>query len=121
MNGLNGIKKIAFALLKGISFFLAGVVIFSAVFYFFTIPEEYIPILRAALIFITAFLTGVWSGKGATSKGWLRGIVAGILLSVLFIIGSKIWGVPSSLKSMATYAIIIAISLLGGIVGINVK
>ena len=121
MNGLNGIKKMAFALLKGVAFFIAGVIVFSAVFYFFTIPEEYIPILRTALIFITAFLTGVWSGKGVASKGWLRGIVAGILLSVLFIIGSKIWGGASVLKSAITYSIMIAVSLFGGIVGINVK
>ena len=121
MNGLNGIKKMALALLKGSLFFLAGVVIFSAVFYFFTVPEEYIPILRTALIFITAFLTGVWSSKGVASKGWLRGLVSGILLTVLFIIGSKLWGGPSALKSAITYAIMVAISLLGGITGINVK
>lgn len=121
MNGLNGIKKMAFAILKGVLFFIAGVVIFSAVFYFFTLPEEYIPILKTALIFITAFLSGIWASKGLASKGWLRGLIAGILLIVVFIIGSKLWGGPSALKSAITYLIMVAISLFGGIVGINVK
>jgi len=121
MNGLNGIKKMALALLKGIAFFLAGVIIFSAVFYFFTVSETYIPILRTALIFITAFLTGVWSSKGETAKGWLRGLLAGVLLSVMFIIGSKLLGGLPIMKSAVTYIIMAVISTLGGIVGINVK
>lgn len=121
MNGLNGIKGMSLAILKGIAFFIAGIIIFSAVFYFFTIDETYIPILRTALIFITAFLTGIFSSKKELSKGWLRGLISGVVLCILFIAGSKLWGGNAVLKSAVTYIIMLALSTLGGIIGINVK
>ena len=121
MNGLKGIKRFALAVLKGILFFLAGVIIFSAVFYFFTVNETYIPIVRSGLVFLTAFITGLWSSKGETSKGYLRGLASGLILAVLFITASKIFGESPVLKSVVTYLIMIVIATIGGIIGINVK
>lgn len=121
MNGLKGIKGLALAVLKGAAFFITGVLIFSAVFYFFTVNESYIPIVRSGLVFLTAFLTGLWASKGEISKGYLRGMAGGLILAVLFMTASKLFGTGPVLKSVVTYFIMIIIAISGGIIGINVK
>lgn len=121
MNGLEGIKGLALAVLKGIIFFILCVLIFSAVFYFFTVNETYIPICRSGLIFLTAFLTGLWSSKGQSTKGYLRGLFSGLILAVLFMAASAIFGGSPILKAAVTYFIMIIVAICGGIIGINVK
>ena len=122
MNGFNGIKEIIFAVLKGMVFFAIGVLIFSAVFNFFTVNESYIPIVRCGLLFLSSFLTGIWSSKKQTSKGYLRGLISGLIFAALLLIFSLVTnGGSHIMKAAVTYLIVIIMSVLGGIIGINVN
>lgn len=121
MDGFNKVKGVALSVLKGISFYILLVLIFSAVFWLFSINETYIPIIKSGLSFLTAFLTGLWSAKNGSDKGYLRGLFSGIFLVLLFMAISLIFGGESLIKSAVTYFIMIIISISGGIIGINAK
>ena len=121
MNGINEIKGILTAVLKGMIVYLVSVVIISAVFYFFTVNENYIPMCRSGIAFLCAFLTGVWSVKGKNTKGYLRGLFSGIISAVILMgISSLLGGRPIS-NAAVTYFIMVVISVCGGIIGINVN
>ena len=119
MNGFKGIKEIIFAVLKGILFYAVGILIFSAVFNFFTVNESYIPAVRCGIMLLSAFLAGLWSVKGSLSKGYLRGIISGAVFAVIFYLFASFTGGDTGLKTLATYLLMIIMSALGGIIGIN--
>lgn len=117
----SGIWGILTALIKGIIFFIACILLFSAVFFLFTVNEAYIPICLRGLMLLTAFLTGIWSSAKEISKGYLRGLISGLLLTVVFIVFSLFLSEKTVTQSAVTYLIMIVISVFGGITGININ
>lgn len=117
----SGITGILTALLKSVIFFTVCILIFSAVFFLFTVNETYIPICLRGLMLLTAFLSGVWASKKESSKGWLRGLISGLLLTVIFLVFSLFVSGKTITQSAVTYLIMIIISVFGGITGININ
>ena len=123
MDGFNkgGIAGILSAVLKGVAFFAICVLLFSAVFFLFTVNESYIPICYNGLVFLTAFFVGIWSSKNQSTKGYLRGLFGGLAFTLLFMVFSSLYGGKPVTHAAVTYFIMIIISICGGIIGINVN
>lgn len=123
MNGFNksGTAGVMKAVLKGILFFGICVLLFSAAFYLFAVNEDYIPIFVSGLLFLTAFLTGIWSSSGKSTKGYLRGLFAGGALVTLFMVFSSFYGGRPINQAVLTYFIMLVISVAGGIIGVNLN
>lgn len=119
LKGMGFFKGICKATAIGTVFFAVFTLLTSAVFHFFTIKEDIIPVAFKIILFLSAFLTGILSSKNAGSKGYLRGITSGMIfifiVSVLFWILKK----PTDGKDVITYIIMLLLSFFGGILGIN--
>ncbi len=76
------------------------------------------------LVITTIFSISIGSyilGTKTDNKGYLNGLIYGIITVLLFIIISFILGNNLSLSSFVYYLIIVIISSIGGSVGINRK
>lgn len=121
MNALKSMKRLMLAVLKGVLFFVLGASLFSTCFYLFTVNEAYISIARNALMLLTAFFTGLFASQRESSKGYLRGFFAGLVLVILFTVVSKISGGGNFISSVITYSLMLIIAIIGGMIGINAK
>ncbi len=87
------------------------------------ISEKYIPVVVIVTCIISVMVAGFDAAKSAESKGWLWGIIAGLIyVSILILIG--LW-VKKDIAFEAKAVTLLIISLagggLGGMFGINLK
>lgn len=117
-NSVFGVLK---ADIFGILIFVILTLLTSAVFYFFMVKEDIIPIAFNIILFLSAFVTGIKASHTAQSKGYLKGFFSGIILVILMAVIFWIFKKPITAKNYITYIIMILLSSFGGIVGINSK
>ena len=111
-------KRILSAVLVGWLFLFAGVLLSALVFHIFSLPEGAIPWVSAILCYIAAFFSGYLAAKGVKRKGFLKGLWAGVLFVVVYLIVALV--MQSQIKIWNTI-ILLVLSVFGGIVGINQK
>ena len=72
--------------------------------------------------FVSLFIGGLLMGKDSISKGWLEGIKFGIICIIIFFI-FKYLAFDSffNLSNIILYIITLVASILGGMIGINLK
>ncbi len=116
-----GAGSVVKAVIVGVILFFVLVLIFAFVFSKFMIKSSYIPTVFYIIMFLCAFITGVNSSRAHTQKGYLRGLISGLIyvgiLAIVFAVLKK----PFTLKTYITFLIAILISSTGGVVGINTK
>lgn len=95
----------------------------SFVFLSMGVSQKYIPLTAKIIIFVSAFIGGLLSGKNSRSNGWLFGILSCLCMIASIILASFFMGVESvlSLSKMPTIIFLILTSALGGVFGINLK
>ena len=72
--------------------------------------------------FIALFIGGLLMGKGSVSKGWLEGIKYGIICIIIFIVFNYLaFDSFFNLSNIILYLITLIASILGGMIGINLK
>lgn len=78
-------------------------------------------ILRIISIIISFFINGYLVGKNSIKKGWLSGLEAGSILVSIMILLDLLFKVEFNFKIIIYYAILLVISILGSVIGINKK
>lgn len=111
-------KRIITATVVAWLFLFAGILLSALVFHFFYLPEGAIPWVSGILTYIAAFLCGFIAAKGAKQKGFLKGFWAGVLFVVVYLVITLIFGEGIRIGNSLIFLVL---SVLGGILGINVK
>ncbi len=114
-------KKFIKPILYSLIFFLTSILILTIINYFSIVPQNILNILKIGNIVITFFISGYMIGKASLKKGWLNGISSGGILLLFVIIISIIFRVKFNIKLIPYYIILLLISTLGSIIGINKK
>ena len=116
-----GAGTIIKAVITGVLMFFILVLISAFLFFTFMPKSSYIPTVFYIIMFLCAFITGVKSSASQENKGYIRGLISGIIyvgiLTVIFIFLKK----PFTPKTYITSLIALLISSTGGVVGINTK
>ena len=72
--------------------------------------------------FIALFIGGLLLGKESNNKGWLEGIKYGLICTVIFFIFNFLaFNQIFNTKSIILYIVTLIASILGGMIGINMK
>ena len=72
--------------------------------------------------FIALFIGGVLMGKESVNKGWLEGIKFGLICTIIFIIFNYLaFDSFFNISNIILYIITLIASVLGGMIGINLK
>ena len=103
--------------------FVITLFLFAAICYIHDFSEETTSLFTfVSAVFFTT-LSGIISGKKADEKGWLHGFKGGMIFTVLIISAGLVSSGGNINYSMMTGRIILYIfaSLIGGIMGINLK
>lgn len=107
----------------GIALFLSLVifVIFACLITYTSLPERYTSPVVVVTTYVSVFLAGLITARGARSKGWLNGAVTGLLyMLVVYLAG--VLGTTAPLFNTAMLGRVLAallVGAVGGIVGIN--
>ncbi len=88
-----------------------------------SVTEQYIPIVVTVTSLISVIVAGFDASKGADSKGWMWGIIAGgIYAIILLCIGSWVNnGFVMDSRTVTLVVLSVAGGGLGGVIGINFK
>ena len=84
---------------------------------------ETLPLVVLGTTLVAVAVAGFDAARGAESKGWLWGIIAGLIYAViLFAVGAWIFqGFVINLQLLGVLALSLAGGAIGGAVGINTK
>ncbi len=88
--------------------------------YFNIISSGTLTYFKFFIILLSTFLGGINIGKKSAQKGWLEGLKLGFLLIFILYLFAYL-GLEKSMtiKNIIYYIIILAMTMLGGMVGIN--
>lgn len=114
------IKQIIFSTLIGISVFIVGLIFLSFLMYFFKIQSSIIYYLSYLFLFIGGFFSAKHLYHRVEGRGFLIGIIAGILNFVsAFLIGGILTDFKLGLILILTALVCLSGGLLGGIMEAN--
>lgn len=112
------IKSVLFSLL----FMLLSLLFLSTLYYFDILKSGLVTYLRPIIILLITFISSYQLGKKAIKNGYLEGIKFGAILIFSFIAISIIFFNSSIRLRIILYDIIImSVSILGSMIGINKK
>lgn len=89
--------------------------------YFGVISNKITNVFNIIILFVVCLLSGIVIGKKANNKGYLEGVKIGGMISGLFLLTSLVLKNKITLVKIIFYLLIIAISIIGSIIGINKK
>lgn len=114
-------KKSAYIVggLVGVLSTLVTMLIFAAVLLVFNIDRAYAAPFATISVAIGSFIASYISAKKINNKGYLTGLVIGIVVFAIISILSLIFGNSFSLNTIFHLIIIILASTVGGILGVN--
>ena len=114
-------KKSAYVVggLVGVLSTLVTMLIFAAVLLVFNIDRAYAAPFATISVAIGSFIASYISAKKINNKGYLTGLVIGIVVFAIISILSLIFGNSFSLNTIFHLIIIILASTVGGILGVN--
>lgn len=118
---LGFLKRIIRANIFGYIFLFVSLLFIAGIFYAFTISESLVPMFTYLIAYLASFVVGVISSREATEKGYKSGLIAGAVFCCIIFIISSFLNDKSVMEHIIKIAICLAISTLGGIVGINLK
>lgn len=117
---MSKIKKYLFSILV-ITFIVFLSVVFINIFYYYNLINENIyRFLKLLSVIVSVFFGGFILGRKSNYKGYLDGLVLGIIMiSILFILSILFSGLQ--VKLLLYYLVILTSSTLGGTIGIRKK
>lgn len=87
-----------------------------------TFTGERLPLVVTCTALVSVVIAGFDSAKGADSRGWMWGIIAGALYAVILVaIGIWVNGLQIDSRTVTMVILSIAGGGLGGVIGINFK
>lgn len=116
------LKNYGFSLLLEIGILLGLCLLMSAFYYFNWLPTTIVNYLKIFIVFVATFVGGIYLGKKAKQKGYLEGIIGGIIwVFLLFLFSYLALREGLKLRMLLYYVILITTSMLGSMIGINHK
>jgi len=114
-------------ILKGV---MTGFIITVILFVFYallltytTITEKNMSVIVTACMIMSVIISGITSGRGINEKGWLWGMVTGLVYAVLAIIIGVLTveeGIEIGTSAVSMLFMCVAAGGLGGMIGINI-
>ncbi|NLM44078.1 MAG: TIGR04086 family membrane protein [Clostridiales bacterium] len=113
------IKSLFLALI--ISF--ACIIIYSIILSFTSVSDNTMSIITQAITMVSIVAAALYCGKKVKSKGWLYGMIVGILFVLLMIPISMMWGQTPVFDRYFAAKIIMGslVGLIGGVIGVNIS
>ena len=116
------LKNLVFSFIYIIGTILISTFIITLFNYFNIINDKVISIFKILIPVISLFIGGFYIGKKSNNKGYLEGLKLGTFFSIFLLIFNFLALSNSfKLKYLLFYLIIIASSILGSVIGINIK
>lgn len=115
------IKKISKCLLYFLIALLSLSFILTILNYFDIINYKIIDLIKYIILFICYLISGYYIGYNSNKKGFIEGIKIGLIISVILILLNLIIFGNIKLTYLIYYLLLIGISTLGSIFGINKK
>lgn len=118
---MNYLKKIGKGYIYTFSILIILTFIFSCLYYINFIGNKVLTVIKIIIPIISLFIGAKIVGKQSTKKGWLEGIKYGAIF-ILFLLLFNYLALRNNLevKSIIYYLILLASSIFGGMLGINV-
>jgi len=98
---------------------LIGALFISVLSYFSIFNKVIIGILKFIILISSFFYSGFSFGKIASKMGYIEGIKAGLILTIIMVIYNIILKNQFGFKTIIFYMILLFISTLGGMIGIS--
>lgn len=117
----SGMKSLFSGVMIGYAITLLVFIIYAILLTYTDVTENNIGLVTTVTSVISVVIAGFDAAKGVTKKGWLWGILAGILYAVLLIglISFMQGSVVFNSRIISLIAISMAGGGLGGVIGIN--
>lgn len=115
---MNYLKTILKPLEYFIIAFISMLLILTLFNYFNILNYKVINLFKFIIPFIAVFIGSIKLGKSISKKGYVEGAKYGAIVSLLFVLSNIIAGEFNFIK-IINILIIIVISILGSIIGIN--
>jgi len=99
------------------------IIIYSIILSFTSVSDNTMAIITQIITMISIVIAALYCGKKVKSKGWLYGMIVGLLFVLLMIPISMIWGQTPTFDKYFTAKIIMGtlVGFIGGIIGVNVS
>ena len=98
-----------------------GTIIISILYYNNIISNSLNSYIPLGILLISLLLSGIYLGNKVNQKGYFEGIKLGLGTILIFIIFSLIFKQKLGINSFIYYIVILTISIIGSIIGINKK
>ncbi len=111
-------ERVIGAAIKGWLFLVLAVAFCALIFHIFSLPTGWMPWVVGILTYLAAFFTGCNSAKQAQKQGIVKGFWAGVLFVLVYLLVQILTKSPLRLLNSL---ILLILSMIGGIFGINKK
>ena len=101
--------------------FLILNLVITIISYFDLLNLKGVNIIKSIILVITFLISGIYIGKISKSKAYLEGIKISLLFILISLLSILLFKLDFSYKTLLNYLLIIIISILGSIIGINIK
>jgi len=116
------LKKLSFSFIYIISSLLIITFFITLLNYFNIINDKIISIFKILIPILSLFIGGFYIGKNSNNKGYLEGLkLGGIFCLFLLIFNFLALNNSFKLKYLLFYLILIASTILGSMIGINIR
>lgn len=118
----NILKKIKAVVLPFILFLLL-MIIFTFISYYANLSYSTISIITYIILVVSVSIAALWMSYLGEGRGWLNGIIGGVLfLALVFLTGLLVNGSDANILGFIyKLPLFIVVSLICGIIGINLK
>lgn len=101
---------------------LICIIIYAIVLSITPVSDNTMSIITQVISMISILAAGIYSGKNIKVKGWLYGLIVGIVYIVVLIPISMLWGQTLTIDKYFLARLLMAssVGLIGGIIGVNI-
>lgn len=114
------VKKYLKSILGAFIIIIVSMFLVSVLHYFNIINTFFVNIFKLLVIFISLFFSGFVMGKNASKRGYIAGLQSGLIITfILLMYNLLIARGGFSAKLIIFYIILLAIAIIGGMIGIS--
>lgn len=114
------VKKYLKSILGAFIIIIASIFLVSVLHYFGIINTFFVNVFKLIIIFISLFFSGFQMGKNSIKRGYIAGLQSGLIINfILLMYNLLIARNAFSAKLVIFYIILLAISIIGGMIGIS--
>lgn len=110
------------SLLLALTISLCCIIIYAIVLSITPVSDNTMSIITQVITMISITIAGIYCGKSTKSKGYLYGLIVGIIFVIILIPISMLWGQMPAFDKYFIAKLLMASSVgfIGGIIGVNI-